>query len=185
MLREGNAVNRGVASIMKRIAVLRLAVAAVFLFPGSGFGQDLAFKAEVDKVRLVAAEVLTYKLTVNSTLKDIPKPSFPDFSGFNVISEANTSHISVSGGTKNVSLGYVFMLRPITAGTFTIKPAELKIGDKTYYSAEFNIEVEPSGVEPGVMPKAVPENTAPDKKNGESPAERGSSAFSKHPEVTL
>ena len=185
MLREGNAANRRVTSIMKRAAVLCLAVAAVFLFTGSGFGKDLAFKAEVDKVKLAATEVLTYKLTVDSTLKDIPKPSFPDFSGFNVISEANTSHISVSGGTKNVSLGYVFMLRPTEAGTFTIKPAELKIGDKIYSSAEFKIEVGPPGTETGVMPKAVPGDTAPDKEDGEPPAGRGPSAFRKYPEVTL
>lgn len=185
MLWQGNADDRGIGLAIKRKVALCLAVSAIFLFLQSGFTEELTFKAEVDKAELSADEMLTYKLTISSTLNNIPEPMFPDFSGFNVFSRAITSKVSVSRGTKSVCLGYIFMLRPTAAGIFTIKPAELKIGDKTYSSAEFKIKVKPSGVKPGLTPKPAPKNASPDNKNEEAHGDGGSPLPGNYPQVTL
>ncbi|MFH1640636.1 MAG: hypothetical protein ABIA66_01595, partial [Candidatus Omnitrophota bacterium] len=51
-------------------------------------------KAEVDKSAITTDETIVYKLTITSSEKNIPQPTFPQFNEFIVLSQAQTSEIS-------------------------------------------------------------------------------------------
>jgi len=136
--------------------------AAFFFLAGRAVAEEVVLDAEVDKARISADAIFSYKLTISSSLSRIPKPKFPDFSGFKVLSRTNTSQITIAQGKTRTTLAYIFVLAPTAAGVFTISPAELKIGDKTYSSAELKIEVEPSKLKPGNIPEPHPEIPADD-----------------------
>ena len=89
---------------MKRISLMTLA--AFFLFVGLACAQ-VSIKAEVDKVKLTAGDILTYKLVIISQLKNTPKPQLPEFTGFNIISQAHSSDISFGKGGFEIRLEYI------------------------------------------------------------------------------
>jgi len=138
------------------------------------WAEELTFQAEVNKSSIAVNATFTYKLIVTSSQSRIPEPKFPKFSGFTILSQANTSKISVEQGKVKIYQSYIFMLAPIRPGTFTINSAELTIGGKTYSSAEFKIKVDPV--------KPQPQTSAPGE---QTPPEKESSILPKQLEVTL
>jgi len=111
----------------------------ILLLAGAACAQ-VSIKAEVDKSKLTTEELLTYKLTVTSQLKDVPKPKVPDFAGFHLVSQAHYSNISFGKGKSEIRLVYVYLLKGISAGKFTIGPSSVKIKGETYSTAGFEIE---------------------------------------------
>lgn len=114
----------------------------------SVFAQNLSLKAEVDKTTITTDETLTYKLTITSLKKQIPHPELPKFTGFSVLSSAQTSNISVGAGKLSTSLVYVYILTPNDTGKFKIESSHIKIKDRVYSSEEFEIEVTPGKIKP-------------------------------------
>jgi hypothetical protein len=130
---------------------------------------ETTIKAEVDKLSITLDETVTYKLIIGSTEKRLPEPTVPDFAGFNVISQAQSSTISfVKGGIQSV-LVYAFILEPQAVGKFKIKPSLIKVKNKTISSAGFEIEVKPEKPgtkkapeeKPAPLPEAPPESQEP------------------------
>ncbi|MFH0738864.1 MAG: BatD family protein [Candidatus Omnitrophota bacterium] len=100
-------------------------------------------KAEVDKNSLTADEMLTYKVVVTSSEKELPVPDFPKFAGFEVVSQARSSTASfVKTGARSI-LVYAFILLPIDKGKIQIPPSSIKVKGKEYSSLSFEIEVMP------------------------------------------
>lgn len=119
---------------------LFLAGIFIFLFTATALAET-SLKAEVDKASITTDEAITYKLTIDSTDKNIPQPQLPKFAGFQVISQAQSSNISwLKNGIKTI-LVYNFILAPVDIGKFKIEPSSLKIKNKTYASDGFEIEV--------------------------------------------
>jgi len=130
---------------MQKISAAVVIFLLAFLFlQDSILAEEIILKAEVDKNNLTVGSFLTYKLTVSSSLVNTPKPKFPDFKGLNILSRTNSSKLSITKGKVEASQVYIIVLAPVNPGVFTFKPAELKIGDKTYSSAELKIEVQSS-----------------------------------------
>lgn len=102
---------------------------------------ETTLTAKVDKLKITTDEVVTYKLNINSTEKNIPRPQIPKFEGFSVISQAQSSSVSWTSGGLKSSLIYSYVLMPRSIGKFKIEPSEMTIGGKTYASQEFEIEV--------------------------------------------
>jgi len=70
----------------------------------------------------------------------------PDLSNFDVLmgpSTSQSSSIQIINGktTQSQSFSYIFVLRAKKEGKFTIRPASIKVGGKTYESNSLNIEV--------------------------------------------
>jgi hypothetical protein len=129
---------------MKKILVL---LAIFILFASLAFAQTL-LKAQVDKISITTDETLTYKLIITSSAKRIPQPKIPKFEGFYLLSNAETSQISISSGTQKTLVVYVFILAPKGTGKLKIEPSTIEIEGKNYASDAFQIEVKQGKVKP-------------------------------------
>jgi hypothetical protein len=120
----------------------------VFLFITTAFAQDFSLKAEVDKTSLAIGETLNYKITINYMGKGQAEPKIPKFGGFNVISSMQSSNMSFVKNNIQRNIVYIFILAPLDIGKFKIEPSVIKIGNKTYSTDTFEIEVTPDKARP-------------------------------------
>lgn len=124
-----------------------IAAIFVFLFTAIAFAET-SIKAEVDKISITTDDTIVYKLIISSDEKNIPQPEFPKFEGFKVLSSAETSQIRFAKGIQKAGVIYVFILSPAEVGKITIEPSVIKIGNQTYSSDSFEIEVKPGRAQP-------------------------------------
>jgi HAMP domain-containing protein len=120
-------------------------IAALFIFCGyiKAFA-EITIKSEIDKLKITTDDTITYKLIITSTAKNIPEPRVPDFTGFAVVSQAQSSTISfIKSGIKSI-LVYAYILAPLESGKFKIKPSQIKVKNKIVSSQGFEIEVKPA-----------------------------------------
>lgn len=110
-----------------------------------------AFFAGADNVRFImsgpnvvtAGEQFRLSFTLNEAGSDL---QLPDMSNFDILmgpSTSQSSSIQIINGktTQEVSFSYIFILRAKQEGTFTIRPASIKIDGKVYESNELKIQV--------------------------------------------
>jgi hypothetical protein len=140
---------------------------------------ETTIKAEVDKATITTAELLTYKLIIASSEKLIPPPKIPQFKGFIVVSQAESTTTSFQKGGMQSILVYALILLPKQAGKLKIEPAEIALGTRIYSSESFEIEVE-KGTDP--LPQLPEEKQPPAEK--QEPSEEGS-LDSDQPQYTL
>ena len=151
---------------MKKIIVYTLFF--IFSFVSIALAQT-SIKAEVDKTTLTSDETLTYKITISSSEKNIPAPDLPKLENFEIVSQLQSSSMSVAGGGIETKLSYVFILAPLEAGKFKIEPSVIDIKGKTYTSESFDIEVKPGKSPPKLKEKpSLPKNIPP-QLNSEQP----------------
>ena len=130
---------------------------------------NIEIKAEVDKQKLSTDELLTYKLTVLSTQKDTPAPQTPNFTGFNIVSQAQSNTVSFARPKFQNIIVYAFILSPKEAGKFKIEPSQIKLQGQTYQAEAFEIEVTAVEAKPA-PPGTSPESPTPEKPEEEKPA---------------
>lgn len=117
---------------------------------------EISIKAEVDKTSISTDETLTYKLIITSTDNEAPEPEVPKFTGFNVISQAESSTFSyLKTGPKTI-LVLAFILAPNDIGKFKIEPSLIKLKGKAYSTDSFEIEVTQGKSKPQVPPEEKP-----------------------------
>ena len=142
---------------------------AIIIFPLSFAYANIEIKAEVDKQKLSTDELLTYKLTVLSAQKSTPAPQVPNFTGFNIISQAQSNTVSFAKSKFQNIIVYAFILSPKEAGKFKIEPSQIKLQGQTYQAEAFEIEVTAVEAKPA-LPGASPESPAQEKPEEEKPA---------------
>lgn len=133
-------------------------------FTGSSFAQ-VTVKAEVDKTKITSDEAITYKLSIVSFEENIPRPQIPEFKGFNIVSQSESSSVSFAKSKVKVAIVYAFILSPVDVGKFNIEPSVIKIKDKIYATDSFEIEVTPGKKKPFPVPKqkpSLPEKPVPE-----------------------
>ena len=116
------------------------AVALLLLGWANAFAET-TIKAEVDKRSITTDDSLTYKLTIASSEENIPSPEVPSFDGFAIISQAQSSTLSLLKQGPRAILIYVYILAPLKTGKSTIQPGSITMQGKTYSSESFDIEV--------------------------------------------
>lgn len=128
---------------------------------------DVTIKAGIEKNVITTDENFTYKLVIASTASNIvPKPDFPKFEGFKVISKAQSSTISFVKGSAKTVFVYVFILLPERKGKIKIEPSHIRIAQTDIFSESFEIEVKQGKkkIESSPTPKSsLPENLKSDK----------------------
>lgn len=104
--------------------------------------QDIAFVAEVDKVKMLVNSTIRYQLTLrNATGEQMKVPSFKDFI---VLNGPNRSI-----GTRNINGVFTsyesstWLLQPKKEGNLTIGPATIRAKGRTYRTNSKTIEVLP------------------------------------------
>ncbi|MDD5348198.1 MAG: BatD family protein [Candidatus Omnitrophica bacterium] len=102
---------------------------------------ETAITSEVDKQTISAQELLTYKVVVVSSEKNIPQPVIPAFEGFVVVSQAQSTTSSFQRGAVKTILVYAFILLPRETGTLKIKPAQIRVNGTAYASKALEITV--------------------------------------------
>ena len=119
---------------------------------------ETTIKAGVDKVNITTDEVVSYKLTIAATQKNIPKPELPQFDAFRVVSQVQSSNVSLSKKDIKTTIAHTYILAPIQAGSFKIEPTKITIDNQTFSSDAFEIEVKQGKVKPQ---KIQPETEQP------------------------
>jgi len=157
---------------MKKVIILSVIFTSLFI--AEAFAQT-SIKAEVDKAIVTRDDDITYKLIITSSEKNIPKPQLPKFTGFKIISSAQSSTVSftpplragagfIKGDAKTIVV-YAFVLIPTDIGKFKIEPSSIKIKNETYSTSTLEIEVKQGKVKPKAEPEQKPpqpEETQPE-----------------------
>ncbi len=121
----------------------------LFIFVSACAFAETSIKAEVDRKVITTDEVLTYKIIIVSTEKQIPRPQQPpQFEGFNVVSQAQSTSVNFSAsGVKNAVV-FAYVLAPTKTGEIEIKPSVLKMNNQTYSTDAFKIQVKQGSSKP-------------------------------------
>jgi len=103
---------------------------------------NIQFTMEGPEV-VAAGEQFRLSFTLNENGSDL---QLPDLSNFDVLmgpSTSQSSSIQIINGktTQTSSFSYIFILRAKKEGKFTIRPASIKVGGKTYESNSLNIQI--------------------------------------------
>jgi len=122
---------------------LIISVLSFVLFFVASACAEITIKAEVNNTSITTNDYLVYKLVITSTEKNIPGPQIPKFEGFDVLSQAQSSTLSLAAGNIKTMLTFTYILAPKEKGKFKIEPAVIKLKDKVFSSAAFEIEVKP------------------------------------------
>ena len=144
--------------IMKKIAAAWLIFA--FFFIGAACAKE-TIQAEVDKVKVTTDDQITYKLNIVSDKDNPSYPQLPDFKGFGVLSQAQSTTVSFQKGQEDVFMTYVYILVPTAVGKFTIGPSSVKINGKVYSTRSFDIEVTQGKNHPKSEPEEAPDQEYP------------------------
>ncbi|MCM8792269.1 MAG: BatD family protein, partial [Candidatus Omnitrophica bacterium] len=89
---------------------------------------------------------ITYKLIIISDEKVIPSPKLPTFSGFLILSQNQSSSISLSNRDIKTKVSYIVILAPKDIGKLKIEPSSIRVRGKVYYTDGFEIEVKDTGL---------------------------------------
>jgi len=109
---------------------------------GYAFSADVTLKATVDKTRVGLNDRFVYTIEVSGESTSLPKPNFPSFESFTILSGPNTStNIQFINGAMSSSNTYTFYLRPQKEGKFSIPEATLDVDDETISSNSIEITV--------------------------------------------
>lgn len=148
---------------MKKAAIILLILFSLYITPAFA---ETTIEAKVDKVNLTTDEALTYQIIITSSDQKLPKIKIPDFKGFAVISQSESSRLSFFKDGSKTILAYTFILVPTDIGKFTIEPSVMKRKAKTYSTQAFEIEVVQGKAKP--QPKLKPEPSLPEETQPES-----------------
>ncbi len=147
-----------------RYALISIFSVFMLCLPTAAFARPgLRVRAEVDKTLINMDELLTYKLTVTSSEKNIPA-KFPDFTDFAVVSMQES--VSFQQGSKLTTRVLVVVLAPRKTGKLEINSAQVTFLDKVYFSRRFRIKVQEIGApkpdDPAAQQEPAPEPEIPD-----------------------
>ena len=135
------------------------ALSFVLFFAASACAQ-ISIKAEVNNTSITTNDNLTYKLVITSAEKNIPSPQMPKFEGFDVLSQAQSSTLSLAASNIKTTLTFTYILAPKEKGKFKIEPAIIKLKDEVFSSVAFEIEVK-QGSLPSLPPQQEQETKEP------------------------
>ena len=126
----------------KRLTSISLFIICLFVINVStSFAEEIKLIASVDK------NVLTTKDSINLTIMVVgstttAQPQLPELEGFNLVfGPSVSSRTSIVNGEVSVRKGFTYMIKPKSAGKFTISPFTLEHNGKKYVSNKINIDI--------------------------------------------
>lgn len=123
--------------VMKVVTVIMVLIGGVIPLRG----EEVTFKATVDRTRIEMGEVMTLTVTVSSGSAKVPKPSLPPMNDFSIVSRGSSRSFSFVNGKMRTSVSYTYALTPKGKGTFTIGACEIVLKGKTYRTAPIEVTV--------------------------------------------
>jgi len=135
---------------------------------GKLFSSEISLNATVDKNEIGINDRFVYTIEVIGKSANLPKPTFPSFEDFSILSGPNTStNIQFINGAMSASNSYTFYLRPQKAGKFNITPATLDVDGETISSNNIQISVVKGGT-PAQPQKQTPKSRKDEELLGEN-----------------
>lgn len=97
--------------------------------------------ADVDRNRLSTDEVLTLKVTIDSSAGQPSQPALPPMDGFEILGSSSGTQISLINGEMSMQATYSYSLHPKETGQLTISPISVQIGGQLYTTDPILVEV--------------------------------------------
>jgi hypothetical protein len=139
---------------MPRGVFLCVFFAIAFCLLSGKANAELSIQASIDKQAFTTDETLTYTLVIRSSEQRIPKPKFPSFTGLTVVSQAQSSSVTLVKGEAKTVVVYVFELAVSAPGVMTIEPASVEVDKQIFSSDSFQIDVKEGTMKtPHTIPK--------------------------------
>ncbi|MSS72631.1 MAG: protein BatD [Candidatus Latescibacteria bacterium] len=123
---------------------------ALLTLVSSAWAKDLSFVATVDQTRVALDGQITLTLTVTGEgLGGVPDPTLPAMNDLAIAgtNSSSSTQISFVNGsmTATKTVEFIYALRPMKVGTFTIGAASIQVEGKTYATDPIQVEVVPGG----------------------------------------
>ncbi|HSA59760.1 MAG TPA: BatD family protein [bacterium] len=115
-------------------------IAGLILVPALGRADEPSLELTVDRTTASPGEPITAQVTV-SGLTSPPQPVLKNADAFEIRPLGTSSQIQIVNGRYSASKTFQFQLMPRNAGEFTIGPAEITVGGKTYQSGTVTLTV--------------------------------------------
>jgi len=138
---------------MKKIAFI---LVFLCLISGMAFAQSPTFTTQVRNKTAYVGEPFRIIFTIKNGNK-ISGFQPPKFNNFTVLGNSSSRSISIINGKTSRKLSYIFILRPQTAGRFTIAGAQARINGNAMKSNPVTITVEKASANN----QTTPSNTTP------------------------
>jgi len=107
-----------------------------FLFVSPVLADQLSIEASIDKDTIAVDDFLIYTITISgSGANNVPAPSTPALKNLIVVSQSQSSSISIINGKMSVVKGFVYTLKPEKEAQASIGAAQLSFRG-TYYQTQ-------------------------------------------------
>jgi hypothetical protein len=127
---------------MLKIGKIILFISFVLCIFSYAIAADLTFNASVDKNSVALDDTLQYTLTISgNNAGNAPGPELPKFSNLNIVSQSQSSNISIINGQMSSSKSFTYELQPEKIGKAHIGQASIAISGKTYTTEPIEITV--------------------------------------------
>ncbi len=120
--------------------IFLLVPAICLLLAGAGWAADIQVTASVDKRELTLEDSVIFSITVEGT-SNAPPPELPPLDSFRVRSRGSSSSLQFINGTQTSSATFTYRLQPQATGTYTVGPATVVIGGKTFRTEPITLVV--------------------------------------------
>ena len=151
-----------------RACVLALGMALVPAFSALGLGAGLTASLEPKEIALGESATLTVTVTGDSAA-----PRVPQVDGLEIQDAGRSTQIQIVNGSVSRSTSFLYEVRPLRAGSFTLPPVELDAAAGALSTGALALQVLPSGSAPRAVP--TPEGRCPGRAlAGDRPPCRGS-----------
>ncbi|MBI4389441.1 MAG: protein BatD [Nitrospinae bacterium] len=112
----------------------------LYVYPLPAFAEDIGVLAAVDKTDASLEDSIALTITVSGT-QNSPPPQLPDLPGFRVQSMGTSSSVQIVNMSMKSSVTFNYRLTPLRKGSFTINPATVTAGGKTYATQPITIQI--------------------------------------------
>ena len=129
------------------IAIGLIALGLVSSLPRAGHAQSPPITATVDRTNLSTDETLTLTVAIHGS-GEIPFPSLPHFSDFDVVGQRESSRMSTRNQQTSTEVVYWYTLRPIRPGRATIGAFTVTVDGQTFNTDPIIIEVSQGSARP-------------------------------------
>jgi hypothetical protein len=145
---------------MKSQHVLRVTLATILsaaVFPAALFGQDVQVSATTSTDTVGVQEQFQLTITVSGKdAGDSEAPRLPALNGLRVMAGPNVSQqFQWINGRTSSSKSFIYILLPEKEGQFTIEPAEVRVGGRSFKTQPINVRVTASS-QPSSRPRRMP-----------------------------
>ncbi len=147
---------------------------SIYLIVGAGnesYAAAIDVSARADRQVVSVGETVNYEITVviegSGALTLHPEPTLPTLSGLTVVGTSTRQDLRMGSGGTRVARSFIYILRATAAGSYTIKPATVELGGRTYQSNSVQVNVTP-GAGPFTAPSA-PAPPSPPETSAASP----------------